>query len=72
MLPSSNILSRTYRDLYAIKKEIGIEYQAINACTNYHIIYYKQYASKIECPHCHISRYQTDQVIKKGVSKGSS
>ena len=25
-------------------KEIGMEYQAINACTNDHIIYYGQYA----------------------------
>ena len=27
-------------------KEVGMEYQAINACTNDHIIYYGQYASE--------------------------
>ena len=27
-------------------KEIGTEYQAIDACPNDHIIYYGQYASK--------------------------
>ena len=40
LLPSSNILPRTYRDLNAIMKEIGMEYQAIDACPNDHIIYY--------------------------------
>ena len=42
-----------------------MEYQSIDACPNDHIIYYKQYASDIECPQCHISRYQIDQVTKK-------
>ena len=49
MLPLSNILPHTYRDLYAIMKEIGMEYQPIYACPNYHIIYYGQHASKMEC-----------------------
>jgi hypothetical protein len=39
-LSSPNILPRTYRDLNAIMKEIGMEYQAIDACPNDHIIYY--------------------------------
>jgi hypothetical protein len=52
LLPSSNILPRTYQDLNAIMKEIGMEYKAINACPNYHIIYYGQHASKIECAQC--------------------
>ena len=38
-------------------KEIGVEYQAIDACPNYHIIYYRQHASKIECLQCHINIY---------------
>ena len=45
-------------------KEIGMEYQVIDACPNAHIIYYGQHASKIEFPQCQISRYQTDQVTK--------
>ena len=46
-------------------KEIGMEYQAIDACPNDHIIYYGQYALENECPHCQISRYRTDKVSKK-------
>ena len=45
-------------------KEIGMVYQAIDACPNDHIIYYGQYASENKCPHCEISIYQTDQVTK--------
>ena len=46
ILPSSNILSHTYRDLHAIMKDIGMEYQTIDACLNDNIIYYGQHASK--------------------------
>ena len=46
-------------------KEIGMEYQAIDACPNDHIIYYGQYALETECPHCQISRYRSDKVSKK-------
>ena len=46
-------------------KDIGMEYQAFDAFPNDNIIYYGQYASKIKCPQCHISCYQTDQVTKK-------
>lgn len=64
-LPPSNILPCTYRNLYSIMKDIGMEYQYFDACPNDHIIYYRQYASEIELPQFHISRYQTDQVTKK-------
>ena len=46
-------------------KEIGMEYQAIDACPNDHIIYYGQYALENECPKFQISRYRTDKVSKK-------
>jgi hypothetical protein len=49
-------------------KDIGMDYQTIDACPNDHIIYYGQRASKTECPQCLISRYRTDQV-KKGVPR---
>ena len=65
MLPSSNILLRTYRDLSVIMKEIGMQYEAIDACLDEHIIYYKQHEFETECPECHISRYQMDQLTKK-------
>ena len=42
-----------------------MEYQAIDAFHNDHIIYYGWYASKNKCPQCEISRYRTDQVTKK-------
>jgi hypothetical protein len=38
-------------------KEIGMDYQAIDACPNDNIIYYGQYALENECPQCQISRY---------------
>jgi hypothetical protein len=50
LLPSSNILPCTYRDLHAIMKDIGMDYQTIDACPNNNIIYYGQHASKTECP----------------------
>ena len=43
MLPSLNILPRTYQDLHAIMKYIGMEYQSIDACPDDHIIYYGQH-----------------------------
>jgi hypothetical protein len=46
LLPSSNILPRTYWDLHAIMKDIGMDYQTIDACPTDHIIYYGQHASK--------------------------
>ena len=46
-------------------KEIGMEYQVIDACPNDHIIYYEQYASENKFPQCEIRRYRTDQVPKK-------
>jgi predicted RNA-binding Zn-ribbon protein involved in translation (DUF1610 family) len=64
LLPSSNILPRTYRDLHAIMKDIGMEYQSIDACTNDNIIYYGQHALKTKCPVCGINRYRTYQVTK--------
>ena len=42
-----------------------MEYQAIDACPNDHIIYYGQYAKENECPQCQISRYRIDKVTKK-------
>jgi hypothetical protein len=64
LLPSSNILPPTYRDLHVIMKDIGMEYQSIDACPDDHIIYYGQHASKTKCLICGISRYRTDQVTK--------
>jgi hypothetical protein len=40
-------------------KDIGMEYQAIDACSN------NQYASEMKFSQCQISRYRTDQVTKK-------
>jgi hypothetical protein len=48
-----------------IMKEIGMDYQAIDACHNDHIIYYGQYALENECPQCQISRYRTNKALKK-------
>ena len=44
LLPSSNILPRTYRYLHAIMKNIGMDSQTIDACPSDHIIYYGQHA----------------------------
>ena len=49
LLPSSNILPRTYQYLHALMKDIGMDYQTIDACPNDHIIYYGQCALKTEC-----------------------
>jgi hypothetical protein len=46
-------------------KEIGMDYQAIDACPNDHIIYYGQYALENELPQCQIGRYRTNKVSKK-------
>jgi hypothetical protein len=48
-----------------IMKEIRMDYQAIDACPNDHIIYYGKYALENEFPQCKISRYQTDKASKK-------
>jgi hypothetical protein len=46
-------------------KDIGMDYKIIDACHNYHIIYYGQHASKTECLQCLMSRYRTNQVTKR-------
>ena len=65
LLPPSNILPCTYRDLSSIMKDIEMHYEAIHACLDDHVIYYNQHEFATEFPECHISRYQTDQVTKK-------
>ena len=62
LLPPSKILPRIYRDLSSIMKEIGMNYEAIHACLNDHVIYNNQHEFAIECD---ISRYRTYQVTKK-------
>ena len=42
LLPLSNLLPE---DLHVVIKFIGREYQAIHACPNYDILYYKENAS---------------------------
>ena len=69
VLPTSNILPCTYREVSLIMKEIGMEYQSIDACLNDYIIYYGQYASENKCPQCEISRYRTDQLTKQAPRK---
>jgi len=46
-------------------KDIGMEYQAIHACPNDDIIYYKKHVSKDKFPKCDEIGYQTDKVTKK-------
>ena len=46
-------------------KIIGMDYQAIHACPNNDIIYYKEKKSKEKFPKCDESRYQTNKVTKK-------
>ena len=65
LLPSSNILPRTYRDLSSIMKKIGMHYESIHARPDDHVIYYNQHEFATDCLECHISRYRIDQVTKK-------
>ena len=53
-------------------KEIGMQYDAIHGFLDDHVIYYNRHEFATKCTKCHISRYQTDQITKKGVSQGSS
>ena len=46
-------------------KEIGMDYQGMDAFPNDHIIYYGQYALENECPQFQISRYRTDKASKR-------
>ena len=69
LLPPSNNLPRTCREVYLIMKEIRMEYQAIDACLNYHIIYYGKYASENKCPQYENSRNLTNQVTKMCLTK---
>ena len=65
VLPPSNNLPRTTREVFLIMKEIGMDYQAIDACPNDHIIYYGQCALENDCPQSEISTYRTNQVTKR-------
>ena len=48
-----------------ILKDIGLDYNTVDACHNDHIIYYRQHASKSECHECGISRYSIEDVTNK-------
>ena len=61
LLPPSNNSPRTCREVFLIMKEIEMEYRAIDACTNDHIICYGQYVLEIKCLQCHTTWYQTNQ-----------
>ena len=65
LLPPSNVLPRSYQELCATMRHIGIEYQSIDACTQDHVIYHKEHENATECPEFHTSRYRDDQVTKK-------
>ena len=65
LLPTSNIFPCTYQEISMIMKEIGMDYQAIDACPNDHIICYRQYTLENECPQFQISIYRTDKASKK-------
>ena len=65
LLPSPNILPCTHQDLSVGMEEIGMQYEAIDACTDDHIIYYKHHEFETECQECQIGRYQTYQETKK-------
>ena len=65
LLPPSNILPHTYRDLSSIIKEIGMHYESIHACLDDHVVYYNQHEFTTKYLECHISRYRTDKVTKK-------
>jgi hypothetical protein len=71
-LSPTNDLPSTYQDLGVIMKYIRIEYHSIDACTNYHIIYYGKYALETKFPQYQINRYQTNQVTNKCASQISS
>ena len=64
MLPPSNILPRTYRDLSSTMEDIGMYYQEIHACPNEHVIYYNKHGFATKFPEFHITRYRIDQVTK--------
>ena len=46
-------------------KDIGMEYQAINACPDEDILYYKEHVSKYKGLKCEESRYWVEKVTKK-------
>ena len=52
LLPPSNVLPRSYRELCAFMKYIGMEYQTIDVCLEDHVIYHKENEYAIECLEC--------------------
>ena len=46
LLPSSNILPRSYQELSIVMKDIGMEYQAIDSCPEDHVIYHEEHEIK--------------------------
>ena len=65
LLPLSNVLPHSYRELCAIMKHIGMEYQTIDACPKDHVIYHKEYKHATYFPKFHTRRYKYDQVKKR-------
>ena len=65
LLPLPNDLPRTYRYLCYVMKEIGMEYQDIDACPNDRIIYYGKHAWKTKFPQCQRNRYRRNKLTKR-------
>jgi hypothetical protein len=61
LLPPSNNLPHTYKELVFMMKYIGMEYQSIYAFPKNHITYYGEHEKNIECPQCRVSIYRSDQ-----------
>ena len=46
-------------------KEIGMHYEATNACPDDHVIYYNQHEFEVEFLEYHSNRYRTNEITKK-------
>ena len=57
LLPPSNVLPHSYREICATMKYIGMEYQAIDACPEDHDINHKENKNAKECSKYHKRRY---------------
>jgi hypothetical protein len=57
--PMSEKLPTSNYEAKKMVKELGLQYEKIDACKNDCVIYYKEYEDAIRCPNCNLPRWKT-------------
>lgn len=67
-LPKENTLPDKYPTMKKMLKDLGMKVKSIHACENDCMLFWKENANIVECPHCHTPRFK-DKANALGIKK---